>query len=1157
MSNAIGNNYECEVNLESIDPSKLQNDDELPSPQRVYDDIPDVLQNQSEMGKDAYGEQHSQQHLPQDLHEPLHHQLHQQPPHHQTQYHHGQQHRSQNQADMTPNLYPKDIHTPLPFYHTNAIHHQQQQQREDKDSSCNHSRQPQSLPYDHNQNHHHAYYPQAFHIPPFQQREIQQSNVYEHHEQKNRPHSQSHSGTCTDQNLITPQEHHHHSVPQPSIPRLHNYRLFEPTAENSNDQYPQEHGQQNGIQPTYDPTTAMEFVNATNQNNYFDSNHDLVQQPVDPSTQAESRIYHNEEEAQQHQHQNVLELPNDQTETNIDHDVGDELQLLESHQHYHYHFHPPIHHFQHHQPQQLQQLEPSVQQEQELTHEQERQEFNEQHSSQPSTSILSRQTMSQQQQHPQSISNVTQTSLPTPNHQSKPPKISAEQAWRNRFEELRTFYAENGHSDVPQTYSKNKSLGKWVGKQREHYKIFLELKQNTDNHSTVNMHEQPTSKRKKRTCPLTQERIDKLSTLDFKFSIGKGKYSALHGTLTSSEKIVQAWEDKFKLLELYKSIHGHVDVIVPSPSARTSTMLTDLPATAKRLDATSANESLGNFLEENKDCASIGTTTPATNVDPGQLSLPTPVTTDTVINHPTHTELTVDQIKSLARWLSTQRKKYREMTNKTVASSQVLKDRFERLSTLGVDLNSGPNKIRATIGKDATSKCLHGSTNRQVATWNTRYKELCDFKDKFGHVNVSLQNSKSYPQLARWVTSQRELWRAQQGQTDVEKIDNCSKATQNGYSLSKEKIALLKEIGFEFSIFKKTFTDRLNELKQYKQKEGHMEVRASENKPLYDWIHRQRLLFRNHMQGNMKNKTKMSNERIKQLEDIGFDWKYSFEVVDKSDVKLAIETAASCSQSPNKRKKTNIGAMKGFKNKDDGSGPSNVTQSISYQELSKPSDELNTNILSLPRLDSLGMKHNNINSRVLDESDMATGPIATRDQLRIKVTEDHAGKTFNEADLFLNPNLMRNHKKGTKPQLWKKNYDALVDFHSTYGHCRVPGKYARNPKLGYWVKLQREGKKKIVSNHVLISCSKTFDTVTLIDYKHLKENKPSPMNDFRINLLEKIGFEWSIKPYDNRMNTWYEKLEELKAYRVLNGDCDVPQVSSGLICLHLISSFTS
>jgi len=47
------------------------------------------------------------------------------------------------------------------------------------------------------------------------------------------------------------------------------------------------------------------------------------------------------------------------------------------------------------------------------------------------------------------------------------------------------------------------------------------------------------------------------------------------------------------------------------------------------------------------------------------------------------------------------------------------------------------------------------------------------------------------------------------------------------------------------------------------------------------------------------------------------------------------------------------------------------------------------------------------------------------------------------------------HKKGTKPALWDMRYKELVKFYQSNGHCRVPGRYALNPKLGMWVKLQR------------------------------------------------------------------------------------------------------
>jgi hypothetical protein len=50
------------------------------------------------------------------------------------------------------------------------------------------------------------------------------------------------------------------------------------------------------------------------------------------------------------------------------------------------------------------------------------------------------------------------------------------------------------------------------------------------------------------------------------------------------------------------------------------------------------------------------------------------------------------------------------------------------------------------------------------------------------------------------------------------------------------------------------------------------------------------------------------------------------------------------------------------------------------------------------------------------------------------------------------------------------------------------------------------------------------------------------MNEYRIALLEKIGFQWSIVPYSERQNAWNLKFLELTAYKKIHGSCDVPQV---------------
>jgi hypothetical protein len=118
--------------------------------------------------------------------------------------------------------------------------------------------------------------------------------------------------------------------------------------------------------------------------------------------------------------------------------------------------------------------------------------------------------------------------------------------------------------------------------------------------------------------------------------------------------------------------------------------------------------------------------------------------------------------------------------------------------------------------------------------------------------------------------------------------------------------------------------------------------------------------------------------------------------------------------------------------------------------------------------------------------------------------------------------MSSSHKKETNLEKWTKNYSDLLEFYRKHKHCRVPGRYKENPKLGAWVKLQRE------------------------DYKHFKEGKRSPMDQWRIEMLEKIGFEFSVISAEERKKIWDRRLQELKDYKRVYGHCDVPQVYPGL-----------
>jgi hypothetical protein len=79
-------------------------------------------------------------------------------------------------------------------------------------------------------------------------------------------------------------------------------------------------------------------------------------------------------------------------------------------------------------------------------------------------------------------------------------KVRDRADWNDRYEQLLEFKKENGHCIVPQHYSRNRALGKWVAKQREQYRFFREGR-----HSF-----------------LTEERIDLLKSINFTWQI-KGR----------------------------------------------------------------------------------------------------------------------------------------------------------------------------------------------------------------------------------------------------------------------------------------------------------------------------------------------------------------------------------------------------------------------------------------------------------------------------------------------------------------------------------------------------------------------------------------------------------------------------------------------------------
>lgn len=100
-------------------------------------------------------------------------------------------------------------------------------------------------------------------------------------------------------------------------------------------------------------------------------------------------------------------------------------------------------------------------------------------------------------------------------------------------------------------------------------------------------------------------------------------------------------------------------------------------------------------------------------------------------------------------------------------------------------------------------------------------------------------------------------------------------------------------------------------------------------------------------------------------------------------------------------------------------------------------------------------------------------------------------------------------------KLWQTRFNELVVFKNSVGHCDVPYKYVKNPKLGRWVRTQR------------------------YQYILMRQGKRSPMNVERKKALENVGFRWQVQSVGNSAS-WMRRYEELKQFKLQKGHCEVP-----------------
>lgn len=90
---------------------------------------------------------------------------------------------------------------------------------------------------------------------------------------------------------------------------------------------------------------------------------------------------------------------------------------------------------------------------------------------------------------------------------------------------------------------------------------------------------------------------------------------------------------------------------------------------------------------------------------------------------------------------------------------------------------------------------------------------------------------------------------------------------------------------------------------------------------------------------------------------------------------------------------------------------------------------------------------------------------------------------------------------------WSLMFQQLREYRSIHGDCKVPFKYPSNPKLGFWVGMQRQ------------------------------KNKKKKLYRDRVDKLDSLEFYWG-KDFPAPIS-WAERLEELQKYQKAMGDVPV------------------
>lgn len=748
-------------------------------------------------------------------------------------------------------------------------------------------------------------------------------------------------------------------------------------------------------------------------------------------------------------------------------------------------------------------------------------------------------------------------------------KVHNEQ-WNEMLERLKAYRAQHGDCLVPKRFPADPKLGTWVETQRVQFKRLPRVFDETLGYDVP----QPNNR-------LTAERLSRLSELGFCWSAKHIRKASSTGSLTTPSPLTTAdanssfvpaqtlqlsshsqppsaikrypsessihsntksngeaqWEEYYARLLLFKQLHGHVVVPrkydadpklalwVESQRAlwnRDFNQSKDKPATPHKTILGQEPDPKGLTLERKLKLDELGFvwSLRTKRIDDhwdemfNQLVEYKNQYGDCLV--PSRYEANL----KLGKWVETQRYEYTKLQRAAISDNEEVAEPPNcNIATRPANPRLTPERLSRLESIGFEWKVKNKMKRYYDKQWDSMFQQLLDFKQRYGHVNVP----KRYPdniKLGTWVHTQRIQYRKLiVGSTNMPGSKVFPKERSDDDDLPPDGTSTCK-----------------NERSSSPSYAFHDET--YEGGPSA-WTPEQAQSYR------------LTDERRKRLEEIGFCWSAR-----EGNEKATLETSGRITRNSYDDQWDAMFDLL-FKYKEqygDCLVPKRFTanpklgtwvdtQRVQYKKMLKKIAQLQHQ----KQCNQDGQGNQNI---VVDDNASigSTGkesPSNTGTPLVGRLTQERIQRLQNLGFVW----SLRDD--------WAKHYEELKAYKQIHGHCNVPARYAENRRLGIWVSAQRQQFKMLQqqsvhppdNQHVALDAglpdgyyfpinnnaqgSTSSDAI-------VRARRSAPLTQERIDLLNALGFTWTIRSRDSVGESWNQRLHDLRVFKQQFGHCLVP-----------------